>query len=155
MRYGTETDLTAIHTKETKTTETLLWENPDRTVSFAAKDVSLTQAVDSFDYLRVIYAYSTSSSEEGFRHVIIPVWNSDKSAYMYQYVSGSDTGYRAALCLRNSEAVTRARTFNIYDDGERMHFYGCQNIGGSTTSNTGCIPVYIYGIKTGGSNDGE
>lgn len=126
---------------------TLLWSNDDRTATFSAQDVTLSQSVDSFKYLRVVYAYTTTSSEASFREVIIPVWNSDKTAYMYQYVSGSTTGYRAALCLRNSNAETRARTFNIYSDGERMHFYGCQNIGSSTTGNAGCIPVYIYGIK--------
>lgn len=125
----------------------LLWENSDRTASFSAQDVTLSRAVDSFRYLRVIYAYSTSSAEDSFREVMVPVWNSDRSAYMYQYVTGSTTGYRAALCLKNSSNVTRARTFWILEGGEGVHFFACSNVGSSGTSNTGCIPVYIYGIK--------
>jgi hypothetical protein len=144
VKYGSTAKNRSTSSAESAT---LLWSNNDRTASFSAQDVTLSQAVDSFRYLRVIYAYSTSSSEDSFREVMVPVWNSDRSAYMYQYVTGSTTGYRAALCLRNSEGTARARTFNVYSDGERMHFYGCQNIGSSTTSNTGCIPVYIYGIK--------
>lgn len=126
---------------------TLLWSNSDRTASFSAQDVTLSQAVDSFRYLRVIYAYSTSSAEDSFREVMVPVWNNDRSAYMYGYVSSSDTGYRAALCLKNSSNVTRARTFWILEGGEKVHFFACSNVGSSGTSNTGCIPVYIYGIK--------
>jgi hypothetical protein len=126
---------------------TLLWSNSDRTASFSAQDVALSQAVDSFRYLRVIYAYSTGSAEDSFREVMVPVWNSDRSAYMYGYVASSGTGYRAALCLKNSSNVTRARTFWILESGEKVHFFACSNVGSSGTSNTGCIPVYIYGIK--------
>lgn len=126
---------------------TLLWSNSDRTASFSAQDVTLSQAVDSFRYLRVIYAYTTSSAEDSFREVMVPVWNNDRSAYMYGYVASADTGYRAALCLKNSSNVTRARTFWILESGEKVHFFACSNVGSSGTSNTGCIPVYIYGIK--------
>lgn len=125
----------------------LLWSNDDRTASFSAQDVTLSQAVDSFRYLRVIYAYTTSSAEDSFREVMVPVWNNERSAYMYGYVASADTGYRAALCLKNSSNVTRARTFWVLEGGEKVHFFACSNVGSSGTSNTGCIPVYIYGIK--------
>ena len=146
MRFGTN-KLAEQVTTGAEPTETVLWSNSDRSVSFAAQDVTLSQSVDSFKYLRVVYAYTTTSVESSFREVIIPVWNSEKTAYMYQYVSSSDTGYRAALCLKNSSNVTRARTFWILESGEKVHFFACSNVGSSGTSNTGCIPVYIYGIK--------
>ena len=147
MRFGTNKLAEQETASGAEPTETVLWSNSDRTVSFSAQDVTLSQSVDSFKYLRVVYAYTTTSSESSFREVIIPVWNSEKTAYMYQYVSSSNTGYRAALCLKNSSNVTRARTFWILEGGEKVHFFACSNVGSSGTSNTGCIPVYIYGIK--------
>lgn len=144
VKYGTSAKNKNASSAESAT---LLWSNDDRTASFSAQDVTLSQAVDSFRYLRVIYAYSTSSAEDSFREVMVPVWNTERTAYMYGYVASSGTGYRAALCLKNSSNVTRARTFWILEGGESVHFFACSNVGSSGTSNTGCIPVYIYGIK--------
>ena len=153
VRYGTQAD------KKKKTgagdtpptpvyTETLLWTNPNRTATFNGKDVTLSESVDSFEYLKVVYAYSTSTTDVNtFRTLIIPVWNLAHTGYMYQRVSDSSTGYPAALCLHNSENIRRARNFWILTNGTQIHFFACTNIGGSTSANTGCIPVYIYGIK--------
>lgn len=147
MRYGATAEGKTSNNTGTTYTETVLWSNPDRTASFSAKDVTLSRSVDSFKYLRVVYAYTTTSSESSFREVIVPVWNSGKTAYMYQYAASNHTGYRAALCLKNSSNVTRARTFWILDSGTEIHFFACSNVGSSGSGNTGCIPVAIYGIK--------
>lgn len=125
--------------------ETLLWTNPDRTANFAAKDVTLSETIDTFKVLKIVYAYNQTSAEDTFRTVIIPVWNLNGTDYMYKY-AGSAAGYRAACIIETSGGTSRARTFNI-KNGTTIHFYGAQNIGGSTTANTTVIPVYIYGIK--------
>ena len=126
-------------------TETLLWTNPSPTAQFNGQDVTLSEAVDNYEYIRIEYGYNKNSTT--LRSVIIPVWqDANKTAYAYPSVGSSSTGYMGVLGAHSSEDKRLARWFWILSGGSKIHFYATYNHSGST-ANTICLPQYIYGIK--------
>lgn len=123
--------------------ETILWTNPSPTSSFAAQDVTLSQPITDFTYIKIVCRFSTSNSTE-----------------MAALFSPSDFGVQGTYPNKNPSVtmtvssgaggtVTRYCAKASSDDNSTIHFFSgsTTTTGSGSTKNGNTIPVAIYGLK--------
>lgn len=132
MKYGNKRPVTPSGTR------TLLWENPDPSVSFAAQTITLPQSVNNFAYIEVIWYGNTDMISQGT--IIIPVnlLNGD---------SNFKGRARYAMPMDNGSNAPFARPVAFPSDTQVR--FGANNYwsSGSGTLNTGSIPYRVNGIS--------
>ena len=141
VRYGRRQDLNSG--KGTKTTETLLWTNPNTSTARSSLDATLSQSLSNFQKIRVEYAYNTSSASADF-YVVFPVKDANGD-YMFPTGSGKQ---RMSLGLNNASSHAFVRQFYVSSD-TLIHFNNAYRINTSGNTNSNLIPWNIYGINGG------
>ena len=101
---------------------TLLWENPNTTQSFASQNITLNSA--DYDFLLAIFAFSNTYASYQFSTIV-----SKGKDIVASFGSANVTYYRQCQYISNTE-------YNV-DNAKK----------GTSTDNTVCIPIAIYGIK--------
>lgn len=114
--------------------ETVLWTNSAPTANFTAQDVTLSQSMANFDYVKVQYAKTKSKTSDVQMSVIIPY-----SDFLHT-ISSEDSGRLTGALYYYSTY----RRFN-YVSNTSIHFTGAAS--GSTAYNDYCIPTKISGLK--------
>lgn len=123
-------------------TPTLLCTNSPTTAISQATDIPLSDDIDNYDYIKVVYVYSTTVTEVEYEAI-----------YTADYILASDHngGTRRPLpSFGISDASNNlfVRTFKGYASNKRKLRIGvCFQQGSTTNSSTLCIPHYIYGLK--------
>ena len=113
-----------------KLKETVLWTNPDATKSFSESTLSLSQSFKNFDYLKIIFIYSTTNTFEF------------DVTYSVAGINGLEE-----LRPGSSNVVLGWYYRNFgYDKNGNFMMSSCVIVSGST-SNTKLIPKQIIGLK--------
>lgn len=115
-------------------TETTLWTNSAPTANFAAQDVTLSQSLANFDYVKIQYAKTKSKTSDVQMSIIIPY-----SDFLHT-ISSEDNGRLTGALYYYSTY----RRFN-YVSNTTIHFTGAAS--GSTAYNDYCVPTKISGLK--------
>lgn len=122
--------------------ETLLWENPSPSSSFAEQNVTLSSSVDNFKKLRIEF-YRTTTDRAYIYTFSFPVMLEDGTAYMYRTGASNP---KVALSWFNSESSGYARQGAI-SSSTVFRFYENRRLNSSGTINTHMIPYRIYGVN--------
>ena len=117
--------------------EKVLWTNANPTSSFNASACSLSESVDNFDYIKVLYRVSTSNSTQG--SALWPVATIKTS-------SGGANKIRASFASQNANSVIYARIIG-YNNAQSLQIGVSSVWGQSLNDNTTVIPLNIIGIK--------
>jgi hypothetical protein len=122
-------------------TETVLWTNGSPTSSFASQTVTLSQTIENFDYIKIVFRKSTTNADEGI--LILPTKTVKES------LNNTASTYRCCigLCVGNSNS-TYVRTIfvnsGVYD---AIGIDTATRLNASGTSNITAIPTQIIGLK--------
>lgn len=121
--------------------ETELWSNPSPSSDFAIQSVTLSQSMDNFTYIKMLYAYDKSTlTNTGI--VIIPL----TSFNPIETVGYTNSCIGAHV---SSSQGIRIRTFGKVDS-TTIRINSCLRATSGTaggTFNSQCIPLKIYGMK--------
>ena len=112
-----------------KYTETSLWTNSAPTSSFAQQEVTLSDNIDNYDFIKVNFRNSTSDSTE-IGTLISASDVAKSSVYLAFEVIVSSAAYVRRIQKTSSNSVS---------------ITGCYRLNG--TLNTACIPTSIAGCK--------
>lgn len=134
--------ITGTYTPSPTPTETLIWENPNPSASFADQDVTLTSGVSNFTSLRVEF-YRTTSDRAYICTFSFPVMLPGGTNYMYRT---GNSNPKIALSWVTSGGDAYARQGAISSD-TKFHFYANRRLNASGTTNTHMIPYRIYGVN--------
>lgn len=121
----------------------MLWTNPSPTSSFAATEISLP-TFDEYDYLKIIYRYSTTSTLES--HLLIPTedipgwWDGSSSGSASNVMSG------AIGSIHVSNAGQWYRPLTYVRDGV-IKILACVRGNYAAADNKYIIPTSIIGLK--------
>lgn len=121
-------------------TETTLWTNSSPTSSFAAQTVTLSQSIANFTYLKFTFCVDTSFDQSYITSIIVSVTDFKKSR---EEQWGSMPGFTTKI---TSSGGGRCRRI-FYDSYTSIRFAAANQISGTTTTNTACIPISIIGMK--------
>lgn len=115
--------------------ETTLWTNNSPTSSFASQTVTLSDYVSNYDYIKITFRLSTSSTDT--LSILVP--KEDYSKY-----DGTSSGAGVMHVNSNTGYCRLARTFT----GTSINFAPCWTVFAAAGSNNNLlIPVSIVGIK--------
>lgn len=123
-----------------KYTETSLWTNSAPTNSFSAQDITLSEGMSDFKYLKIRCAISTSSSTGIFEDIVLVTELSNTSS-----ATVNNTRDRLVLGLgRDTYDYERAY---YYVSNTSIHFNPAYQSGTSTTTATKIVPLEILGLN--------
>lgn len=129
----------AVATKPTKT-ETTLWTNSSPTSTFDTQDVTLSQSIDNFDYIKIKFAMSTTYKTDAYCAECI------YSKEDIRKTSTNTNGIQMGMCAKTSSSRYNARRISYVSD-TKLNFSSALQMSGSTAVNTAVIPLSIVGIK--------
>ena len=118
-----------LNGKIAEITGTLLWENPDSSVSFENQTIDLS--TDDYDEYEVFFKQTTTSS------TVMSIKGVANYSVLLQFVDGwaNMVGARGVYRVADNKKQLKVE----------VAYYG----GNTQANNTYCIPVYIIGYKTG------
>lgn len=120
-----------------KQTETVLWTNSAPTSSFAKQDVTLSDDINSYDYLKFTYRVTTSAAD--FLNYIISVSDFKKSVE-------STSSHHCVLGLSTDDSVAHTRRV-YYKTDTTVNFNNAYQLNAAASNNATVIPTSIIGIK--------
>lgn len=118
--------------------ETLLWENESPSEAFGGQDVSLSDNLSNYDYIKIEFKRLKSASSADYTELrnIISWGDLEYSSFIlgvFQSTSSSDiTLYSRKVWVRNN--------------GTSIKFGACYNAS-SNVSNNNIVPIKIYGVN--------
>lgn len=117
--------------------ETKLWENPSPSSDFPAQDVTLSQSMTNFDYIKVVICQAKSELTNK-KNFIIPI------ADFVNTASGNNAGKIYLGIYRWTNEYVRCfwRVSNT-----QVHITTSMRIGNSGTDQTNNTPYQIWGLK--------
>lgn len=121
--------------------ETVLWTNPDSTVNFAAQNVTLSDSISNYDYIKI--KYRGTPLVDYYSSAIIEV--SELKKLLDGTTRGEFTVFMGvASYYQNTYSLGRGVS---YVNDTTLHFRTGQYIGASGTSAGYAIPTQIIGLK--------
>ena len=127
-----------VYEPDIKYTETSLWTNSAPTSAFAAQDVTLSDDIDNYKYIKFKYRNHTANDTEN--RIILSVEDLKKSVASY-----GNNRVRAVM-----DSVVSADAYGriiIYVDNTTINFTTAYHATSSATSNTPSIPLEIVGLN--------
>lgn len=121
-------------------TETTLWTNSDPTVNFTANDVTLSDSIANYDYIKISYTLMTSQST--IYSTIYPA--SDVMAWRTGSTASGDYKPEGILAGRSSGNYKREI---FYISNTKLHFNNGTGINSTTGDARMLIPTKISGLK--------
>lgn len=133
MAYGFNTDKGKVAVEGYKT----LWTNTSPTSAFSAKQITLSESMFNFDFLRIRYGTNTSA-DSAILFFDVNLSNDDDETATLFYIDmlkiyGRDINYHSNTSVYIDNCI--AIDFN--------------SITSSSTDNSKLIPLKIYGVKLG------
>lgn len=117
-------------------TETVLWTNGSPTAQFAPQDVTLSDDIDNYDFLKIEFISTASTGVNG--SVLVPV-----SDFKLMTNTASTTGFGFGLSSGVDTFISRKTT---YVSDTKIHIGNATSYTGNT-NNARAIPLQIIGIK--------
>lgn len=124
-----------------KVIETVLWTNPSPSSNFSAQTVTLSDSIDNYDYIKVNYNYSASSSSQ--YSDIRPVSVFKQGVYPQQ----DYTPLMSLGCYAGNVATARGV---MYASATTVRFSPANNVASTGSADNRAIPTAIIGIKNMG-----
>ena len=126
-------------------TYTRLWTNGSPTSNFSGQTVTLSQAANTFDAVRIVWAYNTSSGATG------DDWEGNTGAMPQWYQFGSAelnhaSGGYLLIGVVFTQTNSYARRGYFTSDYTGLFVSNCQRLGASGNSNGNCIPLCVEGV---------
>lgn len=118
--------------------ETVLWTNPSPTSTFAAQEITFSDDVNNYKYIKVYFRLSTSNS------AISSVMYDIETFLNLKTLSTLERFYGCMCSYVGSGNVARRLG---YSSSGKFQFYNAANIGAASQSNTACIPTKVVGLK--------
>lgn len=122
-------------------TETVLWTNPDSTVNFAAQNVTLSDSISNYDYIKI--KYRGTPLVDYYSSAIIEV--SELKKLLDSTTRGEFTVF-VGVAPYYTNTYSMARGVKYVDD-TTLYFRTAQSLGANGTSNVYAIPTEIIGLK--------
>lgn len=120
--------------------ETNLWTNPTPTAStFAAQDVTLSEDIDDFDYIKITWCASPSEDAENSIYVT--------PAALKASVSGGSTSSPVSEIIIGSQITSFLYRRIHYLTDTSVNITVAYQQGGSQTGAGWVIPISIKGVK--------
>lgn len=122
--------------------ENVLWTNPSPSESFSAQNVTLSDAISNYDYIKIVF--KRGYNVDDVSSTLMPVSDYKNTANE----SGKFSGY-----IGSRVSYTQYRRYYYVDDTTLAFF---TNVNGQGTNyDSYSIPLYVIGIKEirGGSSD--
>ena len=120
-----------------KYTETSLWTNSSPTSDFATQNVTLSDSIDNYKYIKIVWkAYKSATTTSS---VIVLVNDFKSFNYVANYTVGS-------LASNNSSNQPYARRY-VYVSDTVIGFHDALRIYAAATSNDMAIPLEILGLN--------
>lgn len=119
--------------------ETSLWTNSSATSDFAQQTVTLSDSIDNYKYIKVIWKgvkTATSDSEKGDTVIDVNTLKKQAAASYYTYQAVS-----AAI-----SSVNYSRAYG-YASSTSIQFYNCVKTTNGAAANSYCIPLEILGLN--------
>lgn len=114
-------------------TETLLWQNDSPATQFGSKTITLSDSMDNYDYIKILY-YVSSSANPSISLYVKPDEISDSTGENRRTISG----YYGNRVL--------ARFF--YRNGDTQIFFsGAQQLNQAYSSSSSIKPMAVYGVN--------
>lgn len=122
--------------------ETSLWTNSAPTSGFAGQEVTLSDSIDNYKYIKINYAYAASyNTGKCNTSIIVSVDDFKKMTY-----NTSDRHNIGSLSVQNQANVAYNRIL-FYVSNTTVRFGTCYQQGTNTASNTNNIPLEILGLN--------
>ena len=123
-------------------TETSLWTNQSPSSDFAGQEVTLSDSIENYKYIKINYAYATSYNT-GKCNTSIVVSVDDFKNMTY---STNDRHNIGALSVQNQSNTAYNRIL-FYVSNTAVRFGTCYQQGTNTASNANSIPLEILGLN--------
>lgn len=118
---------------------TTLWTNSSPTSSFATQTITLSDEISDYDFIKIVWAISTSETSQYQGVYFIPA---DTFA---NYLQAKN---RSVGNLGMSNTSDYAYTRNVfYASDTSIKFGNCYRVGTTTQANTICIPISVIGCR--------
>lgn len=114
-------------------TETLLWENDSPTTTFSAKTITLSDSMDNYDYIKILY-YVESRNDAISLYV-----KSDE-------IATSSTGKNIRTISGYTGGRVLARYFYKSSD-TTIYFSGAQQLNKAYSETSSIKPLAVYGVN--------
>ena len=118
-----------------KLKETLLWQNPNPTKSFAAQTITLNEPMNTFEFLKIICNYTTSNTTNYFKYCFL----------ITDLMNNAGCGINIGGLTTMSGNYGKVRTMSQYKSATEIQFLSGH--GWNNTENTAAVPLYVYGLK--------
>lgn len=130
--------LARLEKKGGNLTETVLWTNPSPNSSFSPKDVSLSESLRNFKYIKICTKSSTGTSNT-YEMLVEPDFlvSSTTTAYHPNVIIGT---------INNTTGYTFVRRITYVND-LKINIGTANTILASVSDNTYTIPTKIVGLK--------
>ena len=123
-----------------KLKETLLWENPNPTKSFAQQEVILNYDINNFEYLKFCNIYLTTDTTKGIEILISPD--------IFKNQGTSSSVKNTNLCFTGTSAdVYKRYIYPIANNSTKIKFGNSIYNDGNSQNNKSLVPTFIYGLK--------
>ena len=117
-------------------TETVLWTNGSPTAQFAPQDVTLSDDIDNYDFLKIEFISTASTGVNG--SILV-----DVSDFKSMTNTANVAGFAFGLSSGADSLVSRKTT---YVSDTKIHIGNAYSYAGGTNNARG-IPLQIIGIK--------
>ena len=117
--------------------EKVLWTNPNPTSSFSQSACSLSESVDNFDYIKVLYRASTSNNTQGSA-----IWPTS----IIKISSGGANKIRTSFSATDASSNIFSRIIG-YNNSQSLTIGNARQWGQDIDNNTLAIPLEIIGLK--------
>ena len=122
--------------------ETSLWTNPSPTSDFAGQEVTLSDSIENYKYIKINFAYATSyNTGKCNTSVVFSVDDFKNMTY-----STNDRHNIGALSVQNQSNTAYNRIL-FYVSNTAVRFGTCYQQGTNTASNANSIPLEILGLN--------
>ena len=128
-----------------KLVETVLWTNPSPTSAFSAQAVTLSETIDNYDYIKILFRKSTSDATSYNLMTDVSTWttiyisgDTDRGFRLLgNTIVSSSTNYRACTCVNTDH--TKVQIGNVSGGGGTSYIIptaiiGIKNMGGIRTN---------------------
>lgn len=119
-------------------TETVLWTNSDTTTQFVSGDVTLSESMQNYKYLKFVFKSATTAN--ALKSVIYPVEE-------FTYTNVSNSWCRASSPMRSNSSGTNYVRGLIYKSDTSINISNATAFNATGNSNTLAIPYQIIGLN--------
>lgn len=115
---------------------TSLWQNSSPTSGFVAQNVTLSDDINNYSKIKVVFRAATDTSTE-FSTIV------DVSDYL---ATGNTSGYYLGSCVYRHTSGLMCKRF-YYSNATTLAFSQTDQVAGTTQDNNIVVPIEILGIK--------